>query len=76
MPFELFIMLVMLTLVVGFILGSCYIGRTIKILAHKIVECMDEKIEFDSKKYEDINKAVAGLLDDWNGSSEQKQSNN
>jgi hypothetical protein len=45
------VIMLLLAMLIGFILGSCYIGRTIKHLAHKIVERMDEKC------LEDLDKA-------------------
>jgi len=44
LPFEAFIIIVLITLVIGFILGQSYFGRTLKHLAYKIVEAMNEKV--------------------------------
>jgi hypothetical protein len=61
-PFELFIILVISALVVGFILGSCYIGRTIRILAQKIVEVMGEKVNED-KVYKATDEAKKEIME-------------
>jgi hypothetical protein len=44
LPFEAFIIIVLIALVIGFILGHSYFGRTLKHLAYKIVEVMNEKV--------------------------------